>query len=286
MKTPFALALLFAVTNSSLRAAVVYTDFNDNFPGGLGSFTAGAGQGGGSGFLADDAWANTGVISVISGDLSAPASTNYAITQGSSVGNHSVQNQTNFTRHTTRATATTLGTANDVWFSFLLNQPTTNSRGGITFNQNTSAPSNPRVVATGTELRLGLGLTLQAVGQGANLLTLGETALILGQLTIDPVGDETLNIWINPDVSGGIAGLGAVDTSLSEQTASLEGGVTRVGVQSYASDSQGGIVDTLILSDDADPNQAFADVTGVLIPEPSTLFFSALSALGLLLRRR
>jgi hypothetical protein len=263
-------------------ADTIIADFNDLTSGPLGQFEPGIGQEGGEGFLSGDTWSNTGTLSVIANDLTPPPFTNYAVSQTPT--GQSVQGNNTAGRQSTRALAVPL--RNTVWFSFLLNQPTIDSRGGITFNQNTSAPSNPRVVATGTELRLGLGLTLQAAGQGANLLTLGETALILGQLTIDPVGDETLNIWINPDVSGGIAGLGAVDTSLSEQTASLEGGVTRVGVQSYASDSQGGIVDTLILSDDADPNQAFADVTGVLIPEPSTLFFSALSALGLLRRRR
>lgn len=266
-----------------LGAAIVYSDFNDNNTGALGSFTAGAGQGGGSGFLTGDVWANTGVISVIAGDLTAPSGTNYAITQGSAVGAHSVQNQTSFTRQNTRATATTMGTSSDIWFSFLLNQPTTNSRGGITFNQNASAPGNPRVVATGTEVRLGLGGTLNATGV---TISLNTTALIVGQLIIDPAGNETFNVWADPDVSGGIAGLGAADTTLSADAASLDGGVTRVGVQSYASDSQGGIVDAFIVSDDSNPAQAFADVTGVLVPEPSSVIFTLLSAFALLGRRR
>jgi hypothetical protein len=285
MKSLASLAFISTLSTSSLTAAVVYADFNDNSSGGLGSFTAGAGQGGGSGFLAGDVWANTGTIAVISGDLSAPAGTNYAITQGPSTA-QSTQGSFTSGRQTTRATATTLGTASDLWFSFLLNQPTNNSRGGITFNQNPSQPGNPRIVATGIDVRLGLGATLQGAGEGASMPLASDT-LILGQLQIDASGDETLNIWVNPDVSGGIAGLGAADTSLTENAASLDGGVTRVGIQSYSSDNQGGIVDAFILSDDADPNQAFADVTGVsVIPEPSSLALSFLAALGLLSRRR
>ncbi len=284
-KTMNSISALILSANSlvaPLSAAVVYADFNDNTTGALGNFSAGAGQGGGSGFLAGDVWANTGSISIIAGDLSAPSGTNYAITQGSPTA-QSVQGNFASARHTTRATATTMGTSSDIWFSFLLNQPTTNSRGGITFNQNTSAPGNPRIIATGTEVRLGLGATLNATGVTIGLNT---TALILGQLIIDSAGNETFNVWADPDVSGGISGLGAPDTTLTENANSLNSGVTRVGVQSYASDSQGGIFDALILSDDSNSAQAFADVTGVLVPEPSSALLTLLGGIALLRRRR
>lgn len=284
MKPIFPLLFFATFSTNPLGAAVVYADFNDNTLGALGSFSAGAGQGGGSGFLGGDVWANTGTISVIAGDLSAPAGTNYALTQGGTA--QSTQGTFTGGRQTTRATATTMGTASGVWFSFLLNQPTNNSRGGITFNQNAAAPANLRIVATGTDLRIGLGATLQPPGGGATL-TLATDTLVLGQLLIDAGGDETLNLWVNPDVSGGIAGLGAADASLTEQAAAVDGGINRVGVQSYSSDNQGGIVDALVVSDAADPNQAFADVTGVtVIPEPSSALLTLLAALGILKRRR
>ena len=58
----------------------------------------------------------------------------------------------------------------------------------------------------------------------------------------------------------------------------MDGGITRVGIQGYSSDNQGGIVDAFVLSDDADPNSAFAAVTGVsVIPEPSTGLLSLLA---------
>jgi len=117
-------------------------------------------------------------------------------------------------------------------------------------------------------------------------MSLATDAFILGQLIINSTGDETLSVWINPDVSGGIAGLGIADTSLTENANLLNSGISRVGLQSYSSDTQGGIVDALILSDDANADQAFADVTGVLVPEPSSLALSFLASLALLRRRR
>jgi hypothetical protein len=285
MKYTRTLIALSALVTTSANAAVVYADFNDNTLGPLGSFTAGAGQGGGTGFLGGDVWANTGTINVISGDLSAPGSTGYALTQ-LGIG-QSAQGDNTAGRQTTRATATTMGTSSDVWFSFILNLPASASRGGITFNQNGSSPGNPRIVAVGGDVRIALS-TLQPSGGGATM-SLGVDTLFVGQLQIDAAGDETLSIWINPDVSGGIAGLGAADTSLTEQAASVDGGITRVGVQSYGTTATpvGGIVDAFVVSDDADPNQAFADVTGVnVIPEPSSAFLSFLASLGLLRRRR
>lgn len=279
------LLFLSASAMAPLKAAVVYADFNDNSAANpLGSFTAGAGQGGGSGFLAGDVWANTGTINVVANDLTAPASTGYGLTQSGTP--QSAQGTFATGRQTTRATATTLGTSSSVWFSFLLNQPTTNSRGGITFNQNSSSPGNLRVVATGVDVRLGLGATLQPAGGGATM-AIGSDTLIVGQLLIDPAGDETLSIWVNPDVSSGIPGLGAANTSLSEQAAAMDGGITRVGIQSYSSDNLGGIVDSLVISDAADENQAFADITGTtIIPEPSSALLTLLASLGLIRRRR
>lgn len=247
-------------------AGTIVADFNDNTTGPLGVFDQGQGQGGGLGFLTDDVWANTGTISVIAGDLTAPAETEYAITQEEVP--QSVQGTFSGGRQTTRAAETPL--TGTVWFSYLLNQPTLDSRGGITFNQNASIPGNPRIVATGTELRLGLGPTLQDAGAGANLLTLGETALILGRITIDSAGaPEVLDIWINPDVSGDVASLPAPDNTLSEEAASLDPGITRVGIQSYSADGQGGIIDSLRLSDAANGFEVVTRDTVILLDDPN-----------------
>ncbi|MGD1979365.1 MAG: hypothetical protein PVJ98_08235 [Akkermansiaceae bacterium] len=248
--------LCLCLLSSPLDAGTVIADFNDNTTGPLGAFIVGDGQEGGSGWLTGDVWANTGTIAVIPGDLTAPPATGYAVIQDPT--SQSVQGTSTAPRHTTRAVEEPM--TGTVWFSFLLNQPTVQSRGGISFNQNGTSPGNPRIVATGTEIRLGLGPTLQPGGGGADLLAIGETALILGRLTIDNTGlAETLDIWVNPDVSVGSSSLPAPGNSLSEETTSLNPGILRVGIQSYSADGLGGIVDSLRVSD---ASNAFEVVTG------------------------
>jgi len=282
--TSFSFLTLLAITTSA-PAALVIADFNDNTAGQLSHATPGSGQAGGTGFdpAANNTWGNTGTIDAISGDLSAPVSTNYNLTQGAG-GALSAQGDFTAGRQATRALDFTL--SGDVWFSFLLNQPTTNSRGGITFNQNGFSPAEPRIVATGADLRISLA-TIQPPGGGANgVFTFGRTALVLGRLSIDLAGDEVLDVWVDPNVSGGIGGLGAPSTSLTQQSTSLDAGITRLGIQSYSSDNQGGIVDAIRLSDDPSADQAFADVTGVLVPEPSAALLLLLGAFSVIRRRR
>ena len=243
------LAVPFFSVHQTMAGTAV-ADFNDLVEGQLSNFTAGAGQAGGSGFDPDpsNTWGNTGTIITIAGDLAAPASTNYSFTQG--VTPISAQGTFTAGRQATRALAAPL-VGSTVWFSFLLNQPTENSRGGITFNQNGSSPGDPRIVATGGDLRLGLA-TIQPPGGGANgVITIGETALVLGRLTIDTLGgEETLDVWINPDVSNGEAGLPAPTNTLTQEAPTFDAGISRLGVQTYSSDGLGGIVDALIVSDE------------------------------------
>jgi len=265
------LSLIFsALVLQQASAGTAISDFNDNSPGPLGVFDIGAGQGGGTGWLTDDVWANTGTINVIPGDLTAPSSTGYAVTQAPTA--QSAQGSSIPARQTTRATEfPLLGT---VWFSYLINQPSVDSRGGITFNRNASSPGNPRIVATGTEVRLGLAATLQDAGGGVDLLTLGETALILGRVTIDSTGNpDTLDLWINPDVSGDSTSLPAPDNTLTEETPIFDSGITRIGIQSYSADSQGGIIDSLRVSDAANAFEIVTrDVT--ILPEDPNLLLS------------
>ncbi|MEM7453005.1 MAG: hypothetical protein AAF456_01495 [Planctomycetota bacterium] len=231
-----------------LPAPLAEADFNDLVPGAVQN------QMGGTGWGLASSWGNTGTIDVIAGDLVAPVSTNYGIVQSGTP--QSLQGSNTGGRQTTRETEAPLqGT---VWFSYLMNNPTINSRSGITFNRNSSAPSNPRIVATGDEVRIALA-SLQAAGTGVPI-NLGETYLILGRLTLNQTGDETLEVWVNPDVSGGIAGLPAPDNTLIEDASILDVGLNRVGVQSYGSDNIGGIMDVVRVSDTA---TAFEDVTGI-----------------------
>lgn len=276
LKTLLVCTVSVALT-AACQSAVVYADFNDNAAGTLGSFTAGAGQAGGIGFLAGDVWANTGTVNVVAGDLVAPASTNYGLSQSGTP--QSAQGTFAAGRQTTRAIATTM--TGTIWFSYLFNQVSIDSRSGITFNQNGSSPGDPRVVAAGDRLRIGLG-SLQSAAQGT-AVAFNQTYLLVGRLTIDAVGDEVIDLWLDPDVSLGSGALGMPDNTWTGDQTSLDGGITRIGVQSYSSDNMGGLIDALRVSDG--PN-GFADVTGAVIPEPSASLLLCLAFGGFFLRRQ
>lgn len=282
------LTTLALVAPGKLRATLVMADFND--------LTAGVaqGQGGGTGFSSN--YANTGTINVIGGDLTPDASTHYCIvttgTPQSLQGRWSSGRQLN--RNLTNPLVAGGGT---VWFSYLLNQPLAESRGGIGFNQGGFSPGNPRIVSVGDELRIGLGGTLQPAGGGVAMGGLGQTHLVVGRLIVDPTaGAETIDVWINPDVAAGSTNLGAPDNSLSVNDAGLSAnGVTSLAFSSYDTSTtanfDGGILDNVILSDTATTGglhpdqQAFFEVTGK-IPEPSRAVLISFGLGALLLRRR
>ena len=254
------LLLAFFTTPGLASADLVVADFNDNLGGPLGN------QAGGIGWAVGSSWENpSGTFDVVAGDLTAPGSTNYGVSQSGT--EQSVQGGTlGIGFQTNRDVADALSGA--VWFSFLLNQPDLDSRGGISFNNLGEAAANPRVIMVGDELRLGL-VTTQGVGGGYTISSaeFQEDMLILGRLQIDPTGMELLEVWVNPDVAGGIAGLGAADNTLMQDAMSLDAGITRIGLQSYtgASLSMGGIIDSLRISD---RDSIFFDVTTTSIPEP------------------
>ncbi len=113
-----------------------------------------------------------------------------------------------------------------------------------------------------------------ATGQGnhTGLFTVGQTALVLGRITVDDSGTDTWEVWVDPDVSGGASGLGpaAASTTADSFTAA---GITRLGNVSYHGGSpgvqDGGKVDMIHLSDGPD---GFFDVTG-FAPTPGTLIY-------------
>lgn len=249
-------------------AALVVVDFDDLTAGNI------QGQGGGTGM--SGLWGDTGTIIVEDGNLVAPAGTNFGISQSAS-GKRIVGNHTEY-RQTSRPLAT--GLSGTVWFSLLANVTGATSNAGITFDISGYTSGLPRVGLVGDTLYAGVS----EFSATSSTVVLGSTALIVGRLVTNSAGNETLDVWLNPDVSGGIAGLGTAAGSYSGNVASLDDGVNRIGLSAYRDlTGTGGRLDALRLSNSADPNQAFLDVTTV--PEPSALL-SGLLGLVLVCRRK
>ncbi len=256
-------ALLGALLHDVAHADLVVADYNDLTPG------VQQGQFGGTGLSAADDWSGTGTIDVISGDLTAPASTGYALTQSGTP--LSIMGDFSNGRQNPRDLASPM-TGNTVWFSYLVQNQSDASRGGIGFNGSGYTPTEPRIQTAGTSLYFD-GNTV------ANQFTAGETALVLGRITVDDAvnADDTWDIWVDPDVSGGIGGLPAPTLSVDEDYVDAAG-ITRLRNISYyfgSGGNQGAIVDMVRLSDNAGA-QGFADVTGVLpgtqiVPEPTSI---------------
>lgn len=268
--------LLFAALAPGASAALIVANFND-LTGGDADLTD---QSGGTGFTG--AWMGSAAIDVNDGDLTAPASTNFGISQGGTA--RYVNGENNSTRQSYRSLTSTLasGTGGTIWFSFLFNSPANNSRGALTFNQTDPSTFGRNVFIANGSVRVGLATE---DGGGTATYSNGADTLIVGSLALSSTGNEIISIWLNPNVANGIAGLGAASTTKTEDAPTLTGGITSIGVSSYQSTSGGGVLlDALRLSDNSDANQAFLDVTTV--PEPSSALIAAFGAIALLRRKR
>jgi len=250
--------------------ALVSVTFDDIAAGDLNT------KGGGTGL--SGTWTGTSTINAIANNLTAPASTGYAIaTTGTA---QSAQGSFNAFRQVTRSISDTM--TGEVWFSFLASSPNSGSSAGITLNSSGNSPTTPALGVFLTSNQLSVGFNSAVAGTGATVTT-GSTGLILGRLVINESGDETLSVWLNPDVTGGIAGLGTAAASYSAEVAGLNSGLNLIGVGSYRASGSAGIIDGIRLSNAIDPNQAFLDVT--TIPEPSAALL-ALGGLAVAFRRR
>lgn len=246
-----------------VQAAAGHADFNDLVGGVL------AGQAGGDGLSAT--WGNSTALEVVAGDLTAPAATGLPGTQSGMP--QSVQSQSGAAVQSTRALATPL--TGTVWFSFLLQQPNAAARGGLTFNSNAaSAAVVPRVVAVGGSIFIDYGTDAQDRWI-SNVLTLGQTALVVGRIELDVAdGVDRLSVWVDPDV----AELGAADAVLEGNDA-FGPAVTRIGVTSYqVNGAVGGIVDRVAI---ADGPFAYAEVTGAAPAEYALTLADEFDAPGL-----
>jgi hypothetical protein len=179
------------------------------------------------------------------------------------------------------------------WFSALVRNTNAAYHAGIEFNTHADAPYAGSDYAQGPwDVELS-GTSLIARYNGVNsaslaTLALNQTHLILGRLTLG-AGNDTMEVWADPlDMlslgsplfSAGSANMGA-DLYLA--------GVFAFGNVNNNPALREGRVDALRISDgDGSANDAFTDVTGIVIPEPVTLVLAALAVAGMggYLRRR
>ena len=253
-----ALALEMRADFDDLLAGPDHTDDGDG--GGI----LQRGQAGGVGFDPADPWGvptsgSTSTIHVLNtGNLTAPASTNFAITQSGS--GHVLQGTAGAGRQNERDVSQPL--TGEIWFSFLLNQPSSSSVGGVTWDRTGFSPTDPQVTALGQDLRLGIPGIGFVTDSSTSDLTLGADALILGRMMLDFDGtNDMVEVWLNPDVSAGPTGLGAPLLSNATQLSNWDSnGITQIGTPSYGDTGGSGILDLISFSDDVN---AFEDVTGV-----------------------
>ena len=236
-------------------ATLVQIDFNDLATGDL------AGQQGSTGFVAED-WAGSTNTDVVAGDLAAPVSTNFALTQSGT--SQSLQGAS--ADFADAAVQRNLATAlnGTVWFSFLV-KPSDVARSGFELDPGTgTATGGVRVITIGNKLYVHNGSTGSTASNA--ILSTTEASLIVGNVEINTSGNDVFSFWINPDVTD----LGTPTFQVADRNFdTLNDGIQRLGLESYRSGGTAGnegIVDLVTLSDG--PN-AYGDVTGV-VPEPAS----------------
>ncbi len=229
---------------ASASATLVSADFNDLAAGDVN------GQAGGTGLAAT--WTAPVQVDVIAGDLSAPSSTNFALTQSGTA--QSLQGTGDSSAGKASRNLTTALT-DTVWFSFLLT-PTTSGRGGIDLD-------GSRILAVGTQFRVFLNNVVHGT---TSPFTVGQTALVLGKVEIDAdvSGNDWFTAWVNPDVEN----LGTATLTVTDKNWITDASIGQLGVETYQGDTTAAsIVDLITLSNGSN---AYGDVTGV-IPEPASL---------------
>ena len=176
----------------------------------------------------------------------------------------------------------TTAMSGEIWFTVLVNVPTGGNYAGLTFN-NTGNSYDP--VTTGARILMGdtqlqVGLSGGAAATGTGTFSAGTTHLLLGQMTVG-VGNDTLNVWVDPDVNAAGGPGGLPTANFTSTTVDFADSITDIGAAGAKGTAAEVYSDAYRMSD---TGTAFADVTGV--PEPSTTALLGLGGLALILRRR
>jgi len=116
-------------------------------------------------------------------------------------------------------------------------------------------------------------------------LSEGDANLFLVKIE-QSAGADAFSMWVNPDLSGGEAGLGTPVSELTTLDWLPAAGMTGVGLGFYKNTT---IVDAIRVSNDADGYNVVLGITddgAAPIPEPASMLLVLVGACGVLRRRR
>lgn len=244
-----------------------------------------AGKNGGSGWTA--AWAGDVIPDYVPLADNAAYNLSYSAPGYSNLGNGSSPsdglamigssgNAGNVATRTFRTGGTTADTGLDgtVWMSCLVNSGT-NSTSDMLLWIDRPDVSNSFVAIRDLSARMRYA-AVDSTGT-ANEYAISTTYLLLAKVIINVSGtNDSLEMWINPNLAGGEAGLGAPRFAASNQNA-YGNAISGVGVSFEGF----GKLDSIRISNGA---AGFGDVT--MVPEPGLLGVAAMAGCGLVLRRR
>jgi hypothetical protein len=269
---------MLILTVTSAKAALIVADFND--------VTAGAinGKAGGTGL--SGSWSGSAQGIVVAGNLT---SSLYSLTQAGTA--QHLQNTTQGLRQNYRTIPTS--PTGEVWFSFLAQADAAGNRAGISLNVPTTATpfdntGNIYAYLNGSSLSYSFGAGTAGTVAAAN--TVGSTALVVGRMNIvGGSGMDSIDLWVNPDLISNPS-IFAYTPAYTSSSVNFLDSLTLLGVIVSRPDSGGsgaGHVDNVRFSDGGgNAAQAYLDVTGALIPEPSAVALAALGIVGCLFSRR
>jgi hypothetical protein len=272
-KIPHLLFTAILALTPALASAAVIVDFNGYANA---AFLSGQNTNISTG-LAAGTWSAGGSPKTVT---TADLTSTYAIAQ---TGTATVLKAAVNSSSTSAATATIASPLNGtVYFSFLTQWNDSTARSGLTFNTtgaDAAAGLNLVTVAndTSTALRLrNVGVNL-ATFDMANATDFTATNFYVGEIVFSG-SNATFNVWVNPDLSGGVLP-GAPSLTVSSVPMGSTS-LNSIGVFSYSGTANTGTLDNVRLGN------ALGDVA--VVPEPSTLSFLVvgLFCTGVLLRRQ
>lgn len=274
------LVLVIGILANTASAALIVADFNDIASGSINGKAGGTGLAG--------TWSGSAGGNVVAGNLT---SSLYNVPQTSGTAQHYQSVNATGLRQNYRSPTTS--PSGEVWFSFLAQVDASANRAGMSLNAPTGTPfDNPGTVyafLNGTTLNYSFGSG--TAGSVVTTNALGSTALIVGRMNIVGGGGlDSISLWVNPDLVAN-PNIFAYMPVYSSSSVNYLDTISTLGLVAARSDAAGptgsGNVDNVRFSDGGgNAAQAYLDVTGTVIPEPSTLGLAALSVIGLLLSQR